>query len=86
MSESAQTILMSFEQLKQTVDQALATQIGNYAQLRIHKQACLNLWSQVEQVHFSFCLFPVILICQSLVSTGTTLVETTLFTPSLSHI
>ncbi|KAJ4499578.1 hypothetical protein C8R41DRAFT_28864 [Lentinula lateritia] len=49
MSEAAQTIFSTYEQLRQTVDRALHTQIGNYAQLRIHEQSCLDLSHQVEQ-------------------------------------
>ncbi|KAE9388231.1 hypothetical protein BT96DRAFT_981129 [Gymnopus androsaceus JB14] len=51
MSEAASRIFSSFERLKREVDQALATQIGNYAQLRIHEQSCINLWAEVEQYH-----------------------------------
>ncbi|KAJ3872255.1 hypothetical protein F5051DRAFT_433176 [Lentinula edodes] len=49
MSEAAQTIFSTYEQLRQTVDRALRTQIGNFAQLRIHEQSCLDLSNQVEQ-------------------------------------
>lgn len=60
MSESAQTILNSFERLKSDVTRALYTHLGDVTELQRHESACRTLLSRVDEVtlHCTSCFKP----------------------------